>query len=127
MYLEIFDVEHGACALITTSGDRHILVDCGDNNSTGWEPGNRLRQRGILQIERIIVRIYEEDHLSGYKNLRQGVRVQAFQRNGSITSSQIPLLKRENGIGWGVQALSSFFSYFSGPPLPTVVDDVSIA
>src|SRR5262245_46476608 len=112
MYLEIFDVEHGACALITTSGDRHILVDCGDNNSTGWEPGNALRQRGIIEIERLIVTNYDEDHLSGYNNLLQRVRVQGLQRNGSITSSQISLLKRENGIGSGVQALSSLFSYF---------------
>jgi hypothetical protein len=39
MRLEIFNVEHGACALVTTSGNRHILVDCGDNTTIGWEPG----------------------------------------------------------------------------------------
>jgi beta-lactamase superfamily II metal-dependent hydrolase len=127
MYLEIFDVEHGACALITTSGNRHIVVDCGDNSSTGWEPGNALIQRGIIEIERLIVTNYDEDHVSGYNNLLQRVLVRGLQRNGSVTSSQISLLKSEDCIGPGVRSLSSSFRYFNGPPLPTVVDDLSIA
>jgi hypothetical protein len=42
LVLDVFDVEHGACALITTGGGNHILVDCGDNTTTGWEPGTAL-------------------------------------------------------------------------------------
>ena len=127
MYLEIFDVEHGACALITTSGKKHILVDCGDNNSTGWEPGMALRRRGIIEIERLVVTNYDEDHVSGYCNLIQNVLVRALQRNGKVTAPQIALLKSEDGIGTGVRGLSGMFNYFSGPPRPDVVDDISIA
>ncbi len=29
MRVEIFDVEHGACALVTTDTNQHILIDCG--------------------------------------------------------------------------------------------------
>ena len=29
MKIEIFDVEHGACSLITTSGRQHVMIDCG--------------------------------------------------------------------------------------------------
>ena len=127
MYLEIFDVEHGACALITTSNGKRVLIDCGDNNSTGWEPGTALRRRGITEIERLIVTNYDEDHVSGYQNLIQNVGVRGLQRNANITASQIAFLKSEDGIGSGVLGLSGSFSYFSGPPLPTVVGDVSIA
>jgi hypothetical protein len=127
VYLEIFDVEHGACALITTSGNRQILIDCGDNNSTGWEPGTALLRRGITEIERLVVTNYDEDHVSGYLNLMQNVLVRGLQRNGNVTAPQIAFLKSEDGIGSGVRTLSSWFNYFGGPPLPTVVDDVSIA
>src|SRR5437016_4768949 len=111
MILEIFDVEHGACALITTRSNRHILVDCGDNNSTGWEPGNALLTRGITEIERLIVTNYDEDHVSGYHNLIQKIIVRGLQRNGNVTASQIASLKSEDGIGSGVRGLSNSFSY----------------
>lgn len=127
MHLEVFDVEHGACALITTSGNRHILIDCGDNNSTGWEPGTALRRRGITEIERLIVTNYDEDHVSGYDNLMQNVLVRGLQRNGNVTAPQIQFLKSEDGIGSGVRLLSGMFNWFSGPPLPSVIDDISVA
>src|SRR5262245_64275711 len=107
MHLEIFDVEHGACALITTCGNRHILVDCGDNNSTGWEPGTALLRRGITEIERLIVTNYDEDHASGYHNLIQSIGVRGLQRNGNVTASQIAFLKSEDGIGSGIQGLAN--------------------
>jgi beta-lactamase superfamily II metal-dependent hydrolase len=127
MYVEIFDVEHGACALITTSDNRRILIDCGTNNSTGWKPATELLVRGISEIERFIVTNYDEDHASGYHNLMQNIVVRGLQRNGNVTASQIAFLKSEDGIGSGIRYLSDSFSYFSGPPLPPVVDDVSIA
>jgi metallo-beta-lactamase superfamily protein len=127
MYLKFFDVEHGACALITTSGNRHILVDCGTNNSTGWKPATELLWRGISEIERLIVTNYDEDHASGYRDLIQRIDVRGLQRNGNVTASHIAFLKSEDGIGSGIQHLADSFSYFSGPPLPAVVDDVSIA
>jgi beta-lactamase superfamily II metal-dependent hydrolase len=117
MHFEIFDVEHGACALITTSGNRHILVDCGTNNSTGWKPTTELFRRGIREIERLIVTNYDEDHASGYDDLIQNIVVRGLQRNGNVTAPQISS---------GIQGLANSFSYFSGPPLPVIVDDVSI-
>src|SRR5262245_37924073 len=106
MYLEFFDVEHGACALATTNGNRHILIDCGTNNSTGWKPANALLQRGIGEIERLIVTNYDEDHASGYRDLIQSINVRGLQRNGNVTASQIAFLKSEDGIRSGIQGLA---------------------
>ena len=44
------------------------MVDCGDNTSTGWEPGKALVRRGITSLERLIVTNYDEDHASGFAN-----------------------------------------------------------
>ncbi len=126
MILEIFDVEHGACALVTTSANRHILIDCGDNTTTGWEPGTALLRREILEIERLVSTNYDEDHASGFNNLLQNVVIRGLQRNGSLSASNIAFLKTEDGIGNGVRQLAGSFSYFSGPGLPTSVDDVLI-
>ena len=127
MILDVFDVEHGACALITTQGSRHILIDCGHNGTTGWQPGSALLARGISEIERLIVTNYDEDHVSGFQNLMGSVIVRGLQRNGNVNANQIAYLKSDDGIGAGVQGVADSFSYFSGPPLPVAIDDIQIA
>jgi beta-lactamase superfamily II metal-dependent hydrolase len=127
MFLEIFDVEHGACALITTSNDRHILVDCGHNATTGWWPGTALRRRGISSIERLIVTNYDEDHASGFSDLYANVGVLGLQRNGSVSAQKIHNLKSADGMGKGIAGLSGAFQSFTGPALPVMVDDIAIA
>jgi beta-lactamase superfamily II metal-dependent hydrolase len=127
LILDIFDVEHGACALITTSGGKHIMVDCGDNTSTGWEPGTALVRRGITSLERLIVTNYDEDHVSGFANLYRNIAVFGLQRNGNVSAQLLHHLKSEDGIGSGVGGLASAFSNYTGSALPTVVDDIVIS
>ena len=45
LILRIFDVEHGACAMLAGM-DHHALamVDCGHNATTGWCPSKFLRR-----------------------------------------------------------------------------------
>jgi len=38
MRAQIFDVEHGACNLITADTGARVLIDCGHNSTTGWRP-----------------------------------------------------------------------------------------
>lgn len=42
MQLQIFDVEHGACALLTADNGTRLMIDCGHNATTGWRPGSYL-------------------------------------------------------------------------------------
>lgn len=126
MFLEIFDVEHGACALITTICGKHIMVDCGDNTSTGWQPGTALRNRAITSLERLIVTNYDEDHASGFANLNSNITVFGLQRNANVSAQLIHHLKSENGIGNGIAGLAKTFDRYTGPALPSVVDDIAI-
>jgi beta-lactamase superfamily II metal-dependent hydrolase len=126
LILDIFDVEHGACALITTSCGKHIMVDCGDNSSTGWEPGTALLRRGISSLERLIVTNYDEDHASGFANLYANIAVFGLQRNANVSAELIHHLKSEDGIGNGVAGLAKAFGRYTGPALPTVVDDITV-
>lgn len=81
MILEVFDVEHGACALVTTSNCRRIMIDCGHNAKSGWRPGTFLVGAGIPRLDRLFVTNYDEDHVSGYPDLISNVVVDVLERN----------------------------------------------
>jgi hypothetical protein len=64
MHLQIFDVEHGACALLTCDNGSHLMIDCGHNSDTGWRPGTYLIGQSIRSIEMLAISNYDEDHVT---------------------------------------------------------------
>lgn len=118
--LQVFDVEHGACALLTTprpgGGVMRLLVDCGHNATKKWYPGEHLRRLGATVVEQFVVTNYDEDHLSGYRNLlEQGVEVEWLYRNVSVAPQTIRWLKSETGMGPGIEALVTSLNRFDPP------------
>jgi beta-lactamase superfamily II metal-dependent hydrolase len=105
MDLRIFDVEHGACALLTCDNGTMLMIDCGHNSATGWRPGNHLRQQGINLVEMLFITNYDEDHVSGIANLRDSVDVRWLVRNTSVSSALIRNLKSQDGMGQGIERL----------------------
>ena len=107
--LQIFNVEHGACALLTMpqgANCHRILIDCGHNASTQWYPGPHLRQLGVTELQLLVVTNYDEDHVSGFRNLiEQGINVHKILRNPGVTPATIAHLKSEDGMGRGIDAL----------------------
>jgi glyoxylase-like metal-dependent hydrolase (beta-lactamase superfamily II) len=65
MQLQIFDVEHGACALLTADNSARFMIDCGHNATSGWKPGGYLLGSKISTIEMLAITNYDEDHASG--------------------------------------------------------------
>jgi beta-lactamase superfamily II metal-dependent hydrolase len=123
MIVEIFDVEHGACALVTTSNGRRILIDCGHNATTNWWPGTFLTRAGINRIDRLFVTNYDEDHVSGYPDLLANVAIDVLGRNPSVLPGTIRYLKTEDGMGAGIDALvRSIESVFNGGAPPAIDD-----
>lgn len=126
--LQVFNVEHGGCALLTTpaglGGWRRVLIDCGHNVSTGWYPGRHLRNMGVTFLEQLVVTNYDEDHVSGYPDLlAQGVYVDWVYRNTTVTPETIRMLKSEDGMGRGIDALVKSLGTFgpiggNGKPAP---------
>lgn len=107
--LQFFNVEHGACALLTmppSGGCRRILIDCGHNATTRWYPGDHLRQLGVNQLQLLVVTNYDEDHVSGFRNLiEQGISICQILRNPAVTPASIAHLKSEVGMGPGIDTL----------------------
>ncbi|RZI42481.1 MBL fold metallo-hydrolase [Herbaspirillum sp. HC18] len=127
MQLEIFDVEHGACALLTCDDGKRMLIDCGHNASTSWQPGTTLRRRGVKRIDMLTVTNYDEDHVSGLPNLLDNVDVGWLWRNKSVTPETLKKLKSEDGMGPGIDALVGMAQRYTGgngnasPEFPGVV------
>ena len=123
MIVEVFDVEHGACALITTSNGRRIMIDCGHNATTGWKPGTFLARAGITRLDKLFITNYDEDHVSGYSDLVTKVGIDVLGRNPSVQPGTIRYLKTEDGMGSGIDTLiRSIEGTFTGGPPPAVED-----
>jgi beta-lactamase superfamily II metal-dependent hydrolase len=109
MLLRIFDVAHGFCALVIADTGNIMLIDCGDNDETGFYPADYLIKSGFRGIERFFVLNLDEDHLSGLPRLRQmrdRIPVRILHKNFSITDVQLRDLKEQSAsLGPGMRAL----------------------
>ncbi len=105
MRLQIFDVEHGACALLTADNNTRLMIDCGHNAKTGWKPGTYLRQQGVTSLDMLAITNYDEDHVSGANDLFDEINVRWLLRNTSVSASTIKKLKSEDGMGLGIECL----------------------
>lgn len=105
MQLEIFDVEHGACALLTCDDGSRMMIDCGHNATSGWYPGDALRNRGVSSIEMLAITNYDEDHVSGLPNLVDKVSIERLLRNKTVSPDDLKKLKSEDGMGAGIDTL----------------------
>jgi beta-lactamase superfamily II metal-dependent hydrolase len=105
MRLQIFDVEHGACALLTADNNTRLMIDCGHNASTGWKPGTYLEQQGITTLDMLAITNYDEDHASGANNLFDKIDVKWLKRNPTVSASTIKKLKSDDGMGLGIERL----------------------
>jgi beta-lactamase superfamily II metal-dependent hydrolase len=105
MKLQIFDVEHGACALLTCDNNTRLMIDCGYNASTGWRPGTYLQNQGIRKLEMLAITNYDEDHADAANNLFDKISVQWLLRNPSVSAQMIRHLKSEDRMGPGIERL----------------------
>jgi beta-lactamase superfamily II metal-dependent hydrolase len=123
--LEIFDVEHGACALLSSDDGKHLMLDCGHNATTGWLPGKHLNGLGVSVLDVLMVTNYDEDHVSGFKDLDTRVHIGVLYRNKSVSPDTIRHLKSDTGIGPGMDHFVKQISTYQdltgpAPTLPKV-------
>jgi beta-lactamase superfamily II metal-dependent hydrolase len=105
MKIQIFDVEHGGCALVTADTFARILIDAGHNATSDWRPSKYLTDLGVGHLEQLVITNYDEDHASDLANLLGVVSVRVLTTNPSVTSSDLKKLKNIGGIGQGIEAL----------------------
>lgn len=95
--IRIFDVEHGACAIMRSlSGNRIAMVDSG--HKLGWRPSTYIR--GFLRqpvLDYLFVTNADQDHLSDLAGLlEEGVDVRVLHRNPTPPASILRWMKEQN-------------------------------
>lgn len=122
MEIEIYDVEHGACALISADNGARMLIDCGHNATTKWRPSQSLPARGINRVEALVVANYDEDHVSDLPQLLTNVYVRALVRNPSVSHTNLRNMKSANGIGNGIGTLAYMVGQHYTAPVDPPLD-----
>lgn len=111
MRVEIHDVGHGACAVVTCPNGAQAMLDCGYRLDPGWFPsvtysGGRLALLGFTNLD--------EDHVADLPHLWSKVRVGALFSNPTVSPDALAAMKRQGGMGPGVTAAHGILSAF-GP------------
>jgi beta-lactamase superfamily II metal-dependent hydrolase len=103
MKLEVFDVGHGACALLTDDLGNRMMIDCASGGN--FVPGEHLAARGVTTLEQLVITNYDEDHVRGISSLLDRVNVLWVMRNTNVSPAMIRCLKTEDGMGPGIERL----------------------
>ncbi|NJO33706.1 MAG: hypothetical protein HC869_11745 [Rhodospirillales bacterium] len=114
-FLEIFDVAHGQCSLLTSNAGAHLLIDCGHNVATGWRPSDMLWQRSIGYVDEMIITNCDEDHVSDLPAVLDTVGVGILNRNPTVGGADLYRLKAQGGMGRGIAALAKMIQGYGDP------------
>ena len=112
--LELFDVNHGGCALLTMpspSGVKRIMIDCGISkakDAVKWSPGRYLQSMGVSHLDVLFMTNYDEDHASGYVDLLEHkIAMGSIFGNPTVPPEAIVQLKTADGMGRGIATLAA--------------------
>ena len=125
MKINIFDVGHGNCSLITCPDGARIMVDCGCRTDPGWFPSVTFATQFI---DLLIFTNLDEDHVADLPNLWNRTRIGAIFTNPSIDANALAAMKHKHGMGSGVQHAYSIINYYDPGAigqLPIQAEDVS--
>lgn len=101
MQLRIWDVEHGACAMLwhVLNGrpGRLAMIDSGSKE--GWRPSSHIKHAlGRSQLDYLFITNADQDHMSDLKGLQEhGIYVPVLFRNPSYTAAEIQQIKLNDG------------------------------
>jgi beta-lactamase superfamily II metal-dependent hydrolase len=113
MKIEIFNVRHGHCTVITAPNGRRIMLDCGTrwDDDDFWTPS--LHYFGE-RFEYVIPLNLDEDHLADFGNVQKNCQVATIMTNLSIGPREFAEMKKA-GMGRGTTA---YYNWLTGLPQP---------
>jgi beta-lactamase superfamily II metal-dependent hydrolase len=92
MIVDVFDGDHGSCALAIGQDGSTVLFDCGHNELTGFRPSVHIG--GLWRgLDQLVVSHADEDHLSDLPNILAICPPSTLTSNPSVDSRTIRVLK----------------------------------
>jgi len=101
MLIDIHDVGHGACAVITFSNGKRMMIDAGMRSDPFWSPSIEYFKQ---TIELLVIGNLDEDHVANLPYVFENVGLKAHFSNPTVDASALAWLKRDGGMGRGVSA-----------------------
>lgn len=101
MILRVWDVEHGACAMVQHAmgqqGGKLAMIDSGSTDD--WWPSKYIRgDMGRTNLDYLFITNADQDHMSDLHGLWDaGITVPVLYRNPSYTGEQMRQIKRISG------------------------------
>lgn len=112
MQIDVHDVGHGACVVITSPEGNIIMIDCGHKSDPLWRPS--FHYCGKI-IDSLIISNLDEDHVSDLPRvltpcvgrslltMDSPKQVKIIEYNYSVESPEIRLMKDAGGMGIGIE------------------------
>lgn len=110
MQINVYDVDHGGCVVITTPNGKRIMLDCGRNLGRDWRPSEAFRDQ---RIDALFLLNLDEDHVEDLPQLWDAAPIGAVVSNPTVPASTLHLIKG-GCMGRGVQKAYDILCQF-GP------------
>ena len=122
MILTIWDVEHGACAMIEhTESSRLAMIDSGHNTTEKWYPSEHIKntlKRDALDY--LFITNADLDHLDDLNGLwKAGINVKSLTRSKGVTPADLRKIKmesaRDTGLGEDIERYLDIHARYNAP------------
>lgn len=95
MNIDIHDVGHGACAVITSPSGRLTMIDAGHSTDPLWRPSDHYAGKPV----HLIISNLDNDHVSDLHRLLDRASVQTLSVNPTIPGIALDAIKRFKNAG----------------------------
>lgn len=116
MKVEIFDVKHGACVMITGTNGKRLMIDCGfRGGDKPWFPSAAFYGQ---RIEALVIQNLDEDHVDDLPYVWENLTIGAFYSNPTVTAAALASMKdqgMDEGVAKAHQLLRALGPGLSGP------------
>jgi beta-lactamase superfamily II metal-dependent hydrolase len=124
MRVDIFDVGHGQCTVITAPNGRRVMLDCGDrwSEESFWSPSLHYFKQ---TIELSALMNLDEDHVSDFDGMIKNCTVPWILSNPTVGPREFALLKK-GGMGSGAEAVATWLGHPKAAPTGALPDFGSV-
>ncbi|UAJ12440.1 ComEC/Rec2 family competence protein [Glacieibacterium megasporae] len=109
MRIEVHDVGHGGCTVITGSGGHRLMLDCGLNLDQPWFPSVTYSGQ---RIDTLMLMNLDEDHCEDLSYLWRACALGAVVSNPTVDARALRAMKAECGMRDGVSAAADILQLF---------------
>lgn len=99
MIIDIHDVGHGACSVVTYPNGKRVMVDAGCRLEPYWSPSIHYRGQ---QMDLLVLQNLDEDHVQNLPYVLTDMSIMGLLSNGSVDANTLARMKQQFGMGAGV-------------------------